>query len=124
MTGLNPVVQIGSMLIGILSHRVTFCVFSTANKKLLAINLAYSSRTGEYWPLDVLVQSFLLRPRTNFSRAALALGQFSSVLANGVEYISLGVLSTSSNSARKIPLDCLRFDTSVSALLLYLKRLL
>ena len=122
MTGLNPVVQIGSMSIGIFPHRVTFCVFSTANKKLLAINLAYPSRTGEYWPLDVLVQSFLLRPRANFSRAALALGQFSSVLANGVEYISLGVLSTSSKSARKIPQGCLRFDTSVSALLLYLKR--
>ena len=40
MTGLNPIVQIGTMLIGILSYRVFFVCVSTANKNLLAINLA------------------------------------------------------------------------------------
>ena len=89
MTKLDPIVQIGSMLIGILSYRVFF-VFPVLINKLLAINLACSSCTVEYWPSVVFVQSCLLRPRANFSPTALALGQFSSVLANGVTYISLG----------------------------------
>ena len=50
MTGLNPIVQIGTMLIGILSYRVFLCVFRLLIKTFLQLTWLGRAVQGNIGP--------------------------------------------------------------------------